>query len=393
MFKILLVHNYLRPPSGENVVYESEKRLLLEKGHKIITYERNNKEITSYSFINKSTLPLKVVWARDSYKKIANLIKKHKPSLVHFHNTFPLISPTAYRVCYKYHIPIVQTLHNYRMICPGALLFRNGKICEDCITGSLWNAVKHKCYHDSCLQTSIIASMIYIHRLLRTWDMITVYIALNEFCKSIFIKAGLKKDRIFIKPNFIPNNYIPSFTHNNFAIFIGRLSREKGLYTLLNAWRSIKNLCLKIIGEGPMKEELKKWRLTNVEIMGYLPKTQTLKLLKQAYFLVLPAECYETFSLVVHEAFACGKPVIASRLGILSKVIKDKVTGLLFEPGNVNDLVEKIKWMINHKAEAIEMGKRARVEFEDKYIADKNYELLMDIYQKAIEINKKEHGF
>jgi len=223
--------------------------------------------------------------------------------------------------------------------------------------------------------------------------MITVYIALNEFCKSIFIKAGLKKDRIFIKPNFIPNNYIPSFTHNNFAIFIGRLSREKGLYTLLNAWRSIKNLCLKIIGEGPMKEELKKWRLTNVEIMGYLPKTQTLKLLKQAYFLVLPAECYETFSLVVHEAFACGKPVIASRLGILSKVIKDKVTGLLFEPGDVRDLAEKVKWMVDHKAEAIEMGKRARVEFENKYTADKNYELLMDIYQKAIEINKKEHGF
>ena len=395
--KILLVHNYLRPPSGENIVFEHERSLLEAHGHKIAVYVKKNEEITTWSLGDRIGLPLNVIWSQKSYQEIKRLIQDFKPQIAHFHNIFPLISPSAYYACQQGNIPVVQTLHNFRLICPGALLFRNGKICEECLRKSIWRGVLSGCYHNSKIHTTGVATMVAFHRLLQTWfKQVTLYITLTKFATKKFINAGFPEHKLVIKPNFLINPPSPEFQNSGFVVFIGRLGEEKGLKILIEAWRNITTIPLKIIGEGPMRFELEKIvRELNlsIEILGYRPLQECINYLKNSQFLTLPSICYEGLPMVVLEAMACGKPIIASRIGVLPELIKDKVTGLLFEPGNVNDLVEKIKWMINHKAEAIEMGKRARVEFEDKYTADKNYKLLMDIYQKAIEINKKEHGF
>ena len=393
--KVLLVHNYLRPPSGENIVFEHERSLLEAHGHKIAVYVKKNEEITAWSLVDRIGLPLNVVWSQKSYQEMKRLIQDFKPQIAHFHNIFPLISPSAYYACQQENIPVVQTLHNFRLICPGALLFRNGKICEECLRKSIWRGVLYGCYHNSKIHTAGVATMVAFHRLLQTWSkQVTLYITLTEFATKKFIDAGFPKHKLVIKPNFLINPPSPEFQNSGFVVFIGRLGEEKGLKILIEAWRNITTTPLKIIGEGPMRFELEKIvRELNlsIEILGYRPLQECINYLKNSQFLTLPSICYEGLPMVVLEAMACGKPIIASRIGVLPELIKDKVTGLLFEPGNVNDLVEKIKWMINHKAEAIEMGKRARVEFEDKYTADKNYKLLMDIYQKAIEINKKKH--
>jgi len=395
--KILLVHNYLRPPSGENIVFEHERSLLEAHGHKIAVYVKKNEEITTWSLVDKIGLPLNVIWSQKSYQEIKRLIHNFKPQIAHFHNIFPLISPSAYYACQQKNIPVIQTLHNFRLICPGALLFRNGKICEECLKDNIWRGVFHGCYHNSRIHTAGVATMLSFHRFLGTWSkQVTLYITLTEFATKKFIDAGFPQDKLVIKPNFLINPPSPEFQNSGFVVFIGRLGEEKGLKTLIEAWKNIPTIPLKILGEGPMHLELEKIARElnlSIEILGYRPPQECMNYLKMSQFFIFPSIWYEGLPMVVLEAMACGKPIIASRIGVLPELIKDKVTGLLFEPGDAKDLAKKVKWMINHKAEAIEMGKRARIEFEEKYSADKNYELLMDIYQKAIEINKKEHGF
>jgi len=185
MLKILLVHNYLRPPSGENVVYENEKRLLLGKGHSVICFERHNQEIASYRFFRKVSLKLRAIWAHDSFKSIIDLIRKNKPDVAHFHNVFPLISPFAYHACVRMGVPVVQTLHHFRLVCPGGFLFRNGKICEDCTGLRFQRGIKHACYRTSRIQTLGMAAVIYAHYIMRTWqNCVDNYIALSSFAKQ-----------------------------------------------------------------------------------------------------------------------------------------------------------------------------------------------------------------
>ncbi|MGD0276255.1 MAG: glycosyltransferase family 4 protein [Syntrophales bacterium] len=396
MYRILLIHNHLRPPSGENVVFENEKRLLLEKGHNVVTYERRNEEIDSFSIIRKTRLLWENSWSKESCREIERLIVKERPDVVHFHNTFPLISPAAYRVCYKKGIPFVQTLHHFRMICPGALLFRDGHICEDCVSGSLWNGMLHGCYKGSYIQTGLITQMLFLHRAIMTWGMATYYIALNEFCRSIFIRSGIPADKILVKPNFIFDSSDPVYTNDGYVLYLGRVSEEKGIKTLLEAWGFLNKHPLKIAGEGSTLAKMKalgnKLALPNVEFLGYQPPEKCFALIQNSKFMIVPSEGYETFSLVVREAFMAGKPVIASRLGVLSEAVAHGKTGLTFDPGNAKDLAEKVRWMLEHESEAVEMGRNARKEFEEKYTADRNYEILIKIYEKSIQSIRKRHN-
>lgn len=395
--KILLVHNFLRPPSGENIVFENEKRLLSERGNEVTTYERYNTEVDSYSTLQKASLVYNIFWSKRSCRDIKNIIIRNEPEIVHFHNTFPLISQAAYRTCYDMGIPVVHTLHHFRMLCPGALLFRENRICEDCIHGTLFNGAIHGCYKGSIPQTCLIALMISFHRAILTSSKVTAYIALNEFCKSIFVGAGIPESQILVKPNFLFDLGQPSYSHSGYALYLGRISKEKGVATLLKAWTELRDVPLKIVGEGESREELESYTKAHlgqaVEFLGYQPPHLCAELIRSARFLLVPSEWYETFSLVVREAFQGGKPVIASRLGVLKEAVDDGRTGLTFEPGNANDLAAKARWMVEHDEVAMEMGKNARKEFDEKYTADKNYEILMGIYKRAIELRSgKSHG-
>ena len=336
-----MVHNYYQShaPSGEDGVFREDEKLLRSKGHKITLFTRHSDHIIKFSPLKKATLMWQVTWSRESYKAIEQLIKLEKPDIVHVCNTFPLISPSIYYACRKYGIPVVQTVQNYRLFCASGILFRADSVCEECMALSSIRAIRHGCYRNSRLQTIPIVIMHHIHKWLDTWTKcVDVYIAATEFSRQKLIQGGLPSERVVVKPNFFLYMPEPSYNQGNYVVFFGRLSVEKGVRTLLSAWKQLQDVPLKIVGDGVLREEvisaIKAQNVSSIEFMGFRPHGQCLDLLNQAMFMVMPSEWYEGFPMTIREAFASGKPVIASRMGAMAEIVSDGKTGLLFEPGN-----------------------------------------------------------
>jgi len=396
--RILMIHNYYQShaPSGEDGVFREDEKLLRSKGHKVKLFTRHSDAIKNFSPLRKMALTWQITWSRESYKAIEQLIRLEKPDIVHVCNTFPLISPSIYYACRKYKIPVVQTVQNYRIFCASGILFRENSVCEECMEHGSIRAIKYGCYRNSRLQTFPIVFMHQIHRLLGTWmNYIDVYVAATEFSRQKLIQGGLPTERVAVKPNFFLSMPEPSYSYGDYAVFFGRLSVEKGVRTLLSAWNQLHDLPLKIVGDGALKEEIisaiNTQNGSSIEFLGFRTHDQCLDLLKNATFIVMPSEWYEGFPMTIREAFASGKPVVASRMGAMAEIVNDGKTGLLFEPGNPNDLATKVRWLAEHKEIVVQMGKSARAEFETKYTAEKNYEILMNIYKMAIRINKNKN--
>lgn len=390
---ILMVHNYYQShaPSGEDLVFQEDEKLLRSKGHKITLWTQHSDSINNFSLAKKIALTWQISWSRESYKAIEQLIKLDKPDIVHVCNTFPLISPSIYFACHKYGIPVVQTVQNYRLFCAAGTFFRENKVCEKCLEKGDFQAIKYGCYRNSRTQTLPIVFMHQIHRLLKTWSKyVHIYIPATEFSRQKLIQGGLPAERVIVKPNFFLSMPKPSFEFDNYVVFFGRLSVEKGVRTLISAWNQLRDIPLKIVGDGNLKDEVISATKENpaIEFLGFRPNEECIELLKKSMFMVMPSEWYEGFPMTIREAFACGKPVVASRLGAMAEIINDGATGLLFDTGNPNDLASKVRWLVEHKDFAISMGKSARLEFEAKYTAEKNYEILMEIYKKAYDISK-----
>lgn len=387
-----MCHNTYQFSGGEDSSTAAETALLRERGHEVIEYTRHNHEIKDRNLLEKGLLFFETTWSRRSYGNIAAICRQHRPDVAHFQNIMPLISPSAYYACAEMDVPVVQTLHNYRSICPGALLMRQGRICEDCISGDFHHALSHRCYHKSWIQTLALARMLKHHRHRGTYSKkIHAYVALTDFARRKFIQGGLPEERIHVKPNFIEDPGFASHPGQG-AIFVGRLSEEKGLRTLLSAWTQFKELPLQIVGDGPLLPELKSFAqshgLTNVHFHGHRSSSYCLTEIKKSRFLVLPSTCYETFGRTIVEAFACGRPVIASDLGAMSELVHPHKIGLLFEAGNPEALAYQIHWMFKNPEECREMGRTARIEYEQKYTPQMNYEMLMDIYSQAIQASR-----
>jgi glycosyltransferase involved in cell wall biosynthesis len=387
--KVLTAHNYYQWPGGEDTVFASEQELLRSVGHQVVTYIRHNDEIAAYGLWQKGTLGLRTVWAWDSYREIKALLRAEKPDVAHFHNTFPLISPAAYYACREAGVPVVQSLYNPRLICPAATLYRRGLVCEECVGRTLaLPGMLHACYRGSRLQTSVVATMLALHRLLGTWQRpVSMYIVATEFYRRRFIAAGLPAAKVVVKPHFVSPDPGTKLGDGSYCLFIGRLAPEKGVNTLLEAWRRLRNIPLRIRGEGPLFGEANNLACTGrhkVELVPRLSNCDLVALIKGARFLVWPSEgFYETFGLVAVEAFACGVPVIASRLGAMQEIVEDGRTGLHFTPGDADDLAAKVEWAWTHPDEMQEMGRAARAEYEAKYTAERNCQMLMDIYARA----------
>ena len=388
--KILLVHNTYQQPGGEDVVFDQERQLLERAGHQVLTYCRSNLEIAGYSALKLLALGGRMMWARDSRREIASLLHEQKPDLVHVHNTFLMVSPSIYSACREADTPVVQTLHNYRLLCPAATFFRHGGVCEECLEHGLWRGVLHGCYRDSRAETSAVALMLTVHRWLATWsDMVDCFIALSEFSRLKFIEGGIPAEKVVVKPNFLYADPGCRVRSGEYALFVGRLSPEKRVVTLLAAWQRLRvRVPLRIIGGGPERDSLeahaKQMGLSDVRFFGQLPRDEVIAALKGARCLIFPSEWYENFPVTIAEAFACGVPVIASRLGAMQEIVEDGRTGLHFKPGDPEDLAAKVEWAWNHPREMEEMGRQARAEYETKYTAERNYEMLMEIYTKAI---------
>jgi glycosyltransferase involved in cell wall biosynthesis len=384
---ILVGHNYYQQPGGEDQVFAAEAALLESKGHRVIRYEECNSRIGNR---NAAVAALGAVWSSKSARSLSDLVRLHKPDVVHFHNTFPLISPAAYYAVQRQGVPVVQTLHNFRLLCPGATLFREGSVCEECIERkSLLPAVRHGCYRGSRPATAAVATMLSVHRGLGTWQRkVDLYIAVSEFARRKFVDGGLPKSRVVVKPNFVSPDPGVGVGRGGYALFVGRLSAEKGISVLTSAWSELIDIPLVVAGDGPLAGT--EWP-RGVSWIGRKPREKILELMREARLLIFPSLWYEGAPMTIVEAFACGLPVIASNLGSMAETVDHERTGLLFDPGGAADLARKVRWAFAHPEAMEAMRVAARREYEEKYTAERNYKLLMAIYETAIANSRREN--
>ena len=387
--KILICHNYYRSsaPSGEDAVAENEISILREHGHQVITYTKHNDDLDDSSLIKKIAIAKNTIWSSPTYNELADFLKINKPDIVHFHSIFPQISPSAYKACYDANVPVIHTLHNFRSICPGALLQRDGEVCELCLHGSLINSLKYKCYRNSLLATGTLTATIMYNRLIGSYKKyVTQYIALTNFAASRLIMGQLPEDLISIKPNFLPVSTQAGAGSGDYAVYVGRLSIEKGVKTLFSAWKDI-DMRLKVIGDGPLMDELKalpESDLKNIEFCGFLDRQTILDIVSNAVFQLVPSEWYEGFPMVLLEAFSCGTPVVGSDIGSIGEIVIDGKTGLKFIPGSVESLKSTIQKLLSDKTKLKEMRISTRDAFNRKYSKELSYDILMKIYNKAL---------
>ena len=390
--RILIIHNRYQQPSGEDIVVAAETALLRQHGDELVKYLEDNKRING---MNRVAVAARTVWSRTSRRKLLGILRNTRPDVAHFHNTFLLISPSAYHACWQVGVPVVQTLHNYRLFCPTATFYRDGHVCEDCLGKSLpWPGVVHACYRKSRPQSAVVAAMLTVHRWLRTWqDRVDLYIALTKFARRKLIEGGLPAEKIVVKSNFIHPDPGVREGDGSYALFVGRLSPEKGITTLLKAWQNVKQIPLVVVGDGPLMCEVQafvqKQKLEGVAVLGRQAREETLALMKGARFLLFPSEWYEGFPMSVAEAFSCGVPVVASRLGAMTEIVEVGQTGLHFALGDPEDLAAKIEWAWTHPKQMQAMGREARRKYEQMYTAERNYRMLVEIYQQAIERHKR----
>lgn len=381
--RILSIHNRYQIRGGEEECYEAEIDLLRQRGHTVDIYEENNDRIAELGSLKTA---IRTIWSQESYQAIQRCLAKQPYDVVHVQNFFPLISPAIYYAAKERGVPVVQTLHNYRLLCPNAKFFRDDRVCEDCLGQFMpWPGIIHGCYRESRAASGSVAAMIAVHRAMQTWTkMVDRYIALTEFAREKFIQGGIPSDKLVVKPNFVPDPGL-GLGKGGYALYAGRLSPEKGITLLLEAWQQLGNkIPLKIVGDGPLATQVSQATIngTGVEYLGRKPLQEVYSLLKEAAFLVFPSQWYEGLPRILIESFAVGTPVIATNLGSMSSLVSPYNTGLHFQAGSPEDLATKVQWILTNPEQLAQMRLASRSEFESKYTAQENYDRLMEIYTK-----------
>ncbi|HZF25650.1 MAG TPA: glycosyltransferase family 4 protein [Steroidobacteraceae bacterium] len=375
--RVLLAHCRYRERGGEDEVVESEAELLRSRGHPVELLLKDNRTIGSLKDAATAAL-----WSHHAARETRALIAAFRPDVLHVHNTFPLLSPSIYWAAHREGVAVVQTLHNFRLFCAQAMFLRDGQVCEDCIGHLPWRGVLRRCYRDSFSQSAVLVGSLGLHRSLGSYrDKVTRYIALNEFCRRKFIAGGLPADKVVVKPNFANVDSCPPQSRAG-GLFVGRLAPEKGVGTLRDALQDGSAAPFEIIGTGPEEGALR--GLPRVRVLGRLAQHEVHARMRHATFLVLPSLWYENFPRVLIEAFACGLPVIASRIGALAELIEPGRTGLLFEPGSALELRQVIAWANANPARMEQMGLNARERYEAGYTPEINHRRLVSIYEDAI---------
>lgn len=376
---ILIVHNYYQIPGGEDTVVANEMRMLEEHGHKVILYSRNNTELKQMSKLQKLVLPFTTVFNPKTYKDIKRIIKTENIEIVHVHNTLNLISPAVYYAARAMKVPVVQTVHNFRLLCPGATFYRDGHICEDCVEHGLKCAVKHSCYRESKLQTLACVISTWIHRTTGIYGKIN-YICLTEFNKSKLLEfKQIKPERVFVKPNF---TYPPNVKNETeeFYLFIGRVEEIKGIPIILEAFEKMPDKRIVIAGTGTKLEEyeLKEKEFKNIEFKGFVPKDKLQHLLRRTKAVIVASQCYETFGMIVAESFASHVPVIVGDIGNVGNLVDDGINGVKFQydsPGALIQAVSRFEQM-DRKA----LGENAFQKYRLCYEQNSNCEMINNIY-------------
>jgi len=377
--RIVVAHNRYRERGGEDAVVDAEIALLRSYGHCVIEYRRDNAELDPRKRVG---LLFQTLWSQSTARELSDVICNEGPDLIHVHNTFPLLSPSIYWASSRARVPVVQTLHNFRLLCAQATFLRKGELCEDCLGRTPWRGVLRKCYRNSTSQSTALVAMLSVHRTLGTYRRkVTRYIALSEFSRAKFIEGGLPAQQISVKPNFVAAERSDADERTG-GVFVGRLSIEKGLHVLVAALRMLPHTVCDVIGAGAQLASLQ--NNAQIRLLGEQSAQAVLERMRTASYLVMPSICYEQFPRTLVEAFACGLPVIASRLGPLAELVTDGHTGLLFTPGSSSDLAEKLRFAETHPDTMRQMGRNARHEYEAKYTPQRNHEQLMEVYRAAM---------
>lgn len=382
---ILIVHNYYQIPGGEDTVVANEKIMLEKHGHKVILYSRNNAELKQMSKLQKAFLPITTVFNPRTYRDIKKLIREEKIEVVHVHNTLNLVSPAVYYAARRMKVSVVQTIHNFRFLCPGATFYRDGHICEDCVEYGLKCAVKHSCYRGSKIQTLACVLSTAFHRMTGIYGKIN-YICLTDFNKKKLLELKqIKSQRVFVKPNFVEckNEYVPEEDRKDQFVFAGRLDKLKGIDLLFEAWKRMGEEAPKLIvcGTGPMEDWCKSFireNDMNIEMRGFVPNDEVLKIIANSKALVLPTQWYEGFPMSIVEAFSVGTPVICSDLGNAGSVVEEGVTGYKFMADAVDGIISAVE-------KCHGLCSQTKKVYQENYSVDKNYELISSIY-KAIQM-------
>lgn len=391
--KILVLHNSYRKRGGEDVVVERELNLLRKSGHEVEIYIAANDSISGAA--GKIKTAIGTLFSISSYRKLRRMISEFNPDVVHVHNFFPILSPSVFYACRSMRKPVVLTLHNYRIICPTSTLEHAGKLSTKSIYNGPWWALRHRVFQGSLLGTFVLCSMISMHRRIGTWArFVDRFIIPSETGREHFVAAGISGNKITTKPHFVDIPLSPERSRSGF-LFVGRLSPEKGIHTLLAAAKKLVS-CeathkseFTIVGEGPEAPSCASSGLTTV---GALSPQGVEDMMRRAAALIVPSQCHETFGLVIIEAYACGLPVIASRVGAFRDIVIEGVTGIFFEPGDSDDLAEKIAWAKANPDELVRMGREARSRYENLYTPHHNESMLKEVYQQAINENAADNN-
>ncbi|WP_309571716.1 glycosyltransferase [Deinococcus sp.] len=384
--KVVMAHTFYKQKGGEDESYRAESRLLEDHGHHVERYERHNRELDG---MPAARIALNTIWNSQSARDVASITSQAHADVVHFQNTFPLMSPSVYSAARRQGAAVVQALRNYRLSCVNGLLFRDGQICEACTGRSFARpGIAHGCYRHSAVGSAVVASMQSLHKLIRTYDrQVDLYIAVSGFVRLKYIEFGLDPERIVVKPNFVYPDPGAQLVPGQYALFVGRLSAEKGVRRLVEVWRRERlGMELRIVGDGPERGRLEAQAAgqDGVSFLGSLPLDQTYAQIAGAAFIVVPSEWYEPFGRTAVEGLAHGTPVVCADIGGLGEIVQDGVTGFTFTAGHSDSLAGALHHAVVRREDA-SLRVNARAAYERWYSPDSNYTTLMSAYQRAID--------
>ncbi|MBQ9590316.1 MAG: glycosyltransferase family 4 protein [Butyrivibrio sp.] len=384
---VLIVHNYYRIPGGEDVVVANEKKLLESHGHKVILYTRNNDEVKDKGLLNKVGLLFVSIFNIRTYNDICKIIDKEKIDIIQVHNTVALISPAVYLAGINRGVPVIQTVHNFRLVCPNGVCYVNGHVCEECLEHGLKVSLSHNCYRNSKIQTFVCALTIKIQRVLFTYRAIN-YICLTEFNKKkLLSEKQILEQKIYVKPNFtsIDNKIVPYELRKKQIVYAGRLEKIKGIDLLVQAWMKLGDSAPKLVicGCGELEEWCKEYinnnELKNIALIGQVSNSEVKKIIGESIAMIHPTQWYEGFPMTIAEAYTLGTPIIASDIGNVGDLVIDGVTGVKFKSNSVVALANAVeRFMVN----PIKLPD----EYLTKYTAENNYTMLKNIFE---DVRKK----
>ncbi len=384
--RVVMFHNEYAEPGGEDLSASMESALLRDRGIEVLDYRASNRDVLRGSRSDLAVTMWRSHFNRRVYADVRRFCRERRPQVAHVQNFWFALSPAVHAACHHEGVATVQTLRNYRLLCVNAFLMRDGRPCEDCVGKVPWRGIMHACYRDSRLSSALVARMIQYNRWRGTWnDDVDVFVALTPFARGRFIAGGLPADRLVIKPNTVADPG-PAPPPGKGAVFVGRLSPEKGIEALLAAWESLPGIPLTIVGDGPLRETTERAaaRAGHITFLGRRSSQECFDAIRQSALLVMASRWYEGFPRVIVEALAVGRPVVAPRLGSMADLVRDGVTGLLYDPGSAADLARCVEQIANRPSVAVEMSRAARAEYESAYAPESNAAQLLDVYRQAL---------